>query len=60
MGAGETRDRIYLYTTRSSNGLPQYYIEKSDFGTGHIELRTCQYPDLTEENYQELFSIKAW
>ena len=35
--------------------LPEYYIEKSDFGTGHIELHKFKYPDLDENTYRQLF-----
>lgn len=58
MGGGETRDRIYLWTKMSSLGLPTYYIEKSDFGTGDIELHVCQYPDLNEEDSRKVFSAE--
>lgn len=53
---GETPDRIFLCTTW--NNLPQYYINKSDFGTGTIELHEVQYPDLSEAEYQAIFTIK--
>ena len=51
---GETKDRIML---RGSvyYSLPEYYIEKSDFGTGHIELHKFKYPDLDEKTYREIF-----
>ena len=44
---GETPDRIIL--TDSYWFYPRYYIEKSDFGTGNIELHEYNLPDLTEE-----------
>lgn len=40
---GETAERVILsdgYTT------PRYYIEKSDFGTGHIEIHEYNMPDV--------------
>lgn len=37
---GETKDRIML--TTASNGLPEYYLEKSDFGTGNIALHAYE------------------
>ena len=60
MGAligGETKDRILLYTTGDgSNTLPEYYIEKSDFGTGPIRLHRFQFPDLDSDTIKELFT----
>lgn len=44
---GETAERIIL--AESQMGLPRYYIEKSDFGTGNIEIHEYNLPDLQEE-----------
>lgn len=54
---GETHERIYLRT--SWNNLPQYYIEKSDFGTGNIELHEIQYPDLEKAEYDQIFRVTS-
>ena len=51
---GESKDRIMLRSSYMTN-LPEYYIEKSDFGTGHIELHKFKYPDLDENTYRQLF-----
>ncbi len=45
MLGGESKDRIMICT--SSTPLPEYYIEKSDFRTGKINLHRYQYPDLS-------------
>ncbi len=57
IGNGESKDRFYLKTVNTAGNLPTYYIEKSDFGTGKIELHLCQYPDLDEETYRNLFGF---
>ena len=44
---GETPERIIL--TDSVFFIPRYYIEKSDFGTGNIEIHEYNIPDLEEE-----------
>lgn len=44
---GETPDRIIL--TDSASFYPRYYIEKSEFGTGNIEIHAYNLPDLIEE-----------
>lgn len=54
---GETRDRILLRT--GSCALPEYYIEKSDFGTGTIELHRFRYPDLPRETLDFLFGTQG-
>lgn len=41
---GETEDRIILSPTSPST--PEYYIEKSDFGTGNIEIHPYTLPKL--------------
>ena len=51
---GESKDRIMLRGGFDTS-LPEYYIEKSDFGTGHIELHKFKYPDLDEDTYRQLF-----
>ena len=51
---GESKDRIMLRGGFDTS-LPEYYIEKSDFGTGHIELHKFKYPDLDEKTYLQLF-----
>ena len=43
----ETPERIIL--TDSYNLYPRYYIEKSDFGTGNIDIHAYNLPDLTAE-----------
>ena len=53
---GESRDRIYLGSNIMFRGLPNYYIDKSEFGTGNIELHEMQHPDLTEQERIALFS----
>ena len=44
---GETANRIIL--TDIACQLPRYYIEKSDFGTGNIDIHEYNIPDLEEE-----------
>lgn len=51
---GESKDRIMLRGSIHYS-LPEYYIEKSDFGTGHIEIHKFEYPDLDEETYSAIF-----
>lgn len=51
---GETHERLLLSPTLS--GIPQYYINKSDFGTGKIELHKFEYPDLSQSDYQDFFT----
>lgn len=36
--------------------MPEYYIEKSDFGTGTIRLHRFQFPDLDSDTIKELFT----
>lgn len=38
---GESAGRIYLATRVT--GMPEYYIDKSDFGTGKIKLHELRY-----------------
>ena len=51
--AGETKDRIYLAAYEV--GIPQYYIEKSDFGTGSIRLHAMELPEDIMEYYQKKY-----
>ena len=44
---GETPERIFL--TADFYYLPRYYINKSDFGTGNIEIHALNVPDFGEE-----------
>ena len=44
---GETPERIIL--TDSFDYVPRYYINKSDFGTGNIEIHAFNMPDFGEE-----------
>ena len=41
---GETSDRLLLAARWI--GMPEYYIEKSDFGTGNIEIHSFNLPEL--------------
>ena len=41
---GETEDRLIL--AAQLFGVPEYYIEKSDIGTGNVEIHPYQLPDL--------------
>ncbi len=41
---GETEDRLIIST--HDLVIPQFYIEKSDFGTGHVELHEFNMPDI--------------
>ena len=43
----ETAERIIL--TNSTLGLPLYYIEKSELGTGNVKIHSFKLPDLTDE-----------
>ena len=44
MLCGETEDRLIL--AAQLDGVPEYYIEKSDIGTGNVEIHPYQLPDL--------------
>lgn len=50
----ENNDRIFLRGNIHTD-LPEYYIEKSDLGTGHIEVHRYHYLDLTEEKLLNTF-----
>lgn len=41
--AGETES--YIYLAANQIGLPEYYIDKSDFGTGNIEIHPLELPE---------------
>ena len=43
---GETEDRILLVKDALNSMLPDYYIEKSDFGRGEITLHEYHYPEM--------------
>ena len=47
MLCGETEDRLIL--AAQLLGVPEYYIEKSDIGTGNVEIHPYQLPDLDLE-----------
>lgn len=47
---------IYLQTNFTFMGLPNYYIDKSEFGTGNMELHPLKHPDLTEAEVEKLFN----
>ena len=47
MLCGETEDRLIL--AAQLFGVPEYYIEKSDIGTGNVEIHPYQLPDLDLE-----------
>lgn len=57
MIGGETKDRILLSTAITA--IPEYYIEKSDFGSGKIELHRFQYPDFTEKQLETIFGARS-
>ncbi len=46
---GETPERIIL--TDNDSGSPCYYINKSDLGTGNIEIHTFKLPDFGEDYF---------
>lgn len=44
---GETPDRlIFCCASPRSPSVPRYYVDKADFGTGHIEIREFNMPDV--------------
>ena len=49
---GETADRLII-SDYPYNIVPQYYIDKSEFGTGHIELHEFNMPDIDWEAAEE-------
>lgn len=54
---GETAERIIL--TDNIYNMPHYYIEKSDFGTGNIELHEYNIPDVNWEEYLPQSSLNG-
>ena len=53
----ETAERIIL--TNSIHGLPLYYIEKSELGTGNVKLHAFKLPDLTSAEV-EYWEDQEW
>ena len=53
---GESRDRIYIRGNQDYQ-LPSHYVDKAEFGTGEIVLHELEYPDLTPEERNLLFSV---
>lgn len=59
--AGESKDRIYL--AAYNIGLPHYYIDKSDFGSGNIRIHPLELPEDIEEFYREQYEeshLEPW
>ena len=57
---GETKDRLYL--AAYERGVPQYYIDKSDFG-GEIKIHPLELPEDIEEFYREQYEeshLEPW
>ena len=56
----ETAERIIL--TNSTLGLPLYYIEKSELGTGNVKIHSFKLPDLEDEleYWQEFLEDQEW
>lgn len=54
--AGETAERIIL--TDQLQGLPRYYIEKSELGTGNAKIHTFRLADMDDE--MEYWEDKEW
>lgn len=54
---GETRDRIYIRGNYLFT-VPTHYIDKSEFGTGKLELHPLEYPDLKE--FERAFIFSDW
>ena len=52
---GESRDRIYVRGNQWLS-IPSHYIDKSEFGTGSVELHPLEYPDLKTLEKEFLFS----
>ncbi len=50
---GETADRLII-SAHPVSIVPQFYIEKSEFGTGHIELHEFNMPDIDWEAAEEV------
>ena len=57
---GETKDRLYL--AAYERGVPQYYIDKSDFG-GEIKIHPLELPEDIAEFYRERYEeshLEPW
>ena len=57
---GETKDRLYL--AAYERGVPQYYIDKSDFG-GDIKIHPLELPEDIEEFYRDQYEeshLEPW
>ena len=57
---GETKDRLYL--AAYERGVPQYYIDKSDFG-GEIKIHPLELPEDIEEFYRKQYEeshLEPW
>lgn len=53
----ETAERIIL--TNSTRGLPMYYIEKAELGTGNAKIHAFQLPDMTDAE-REYWEDQEW
>ena len=53
----ETAERIVL--TNSTLGLPMYYIEKAELGTGNAKIHAFQLPDMTNAE-REYWEDQEW
>lgn len=53
----ETAERIVL--TNSTLGLPMYYIEKAELGTGNAKIHAFQLPDMTDAE-REYWEDQEW
>lgn len=49
----ETKERIYLAALE--RGVPQYYINKSDFGSGNIRIHPLELPEDIEKFYWDQY-----
>lgn len=58
---GETAERIIL-DDGSGNGLPRYYINKAEFGTGKVKIYEMDLSDLADimQNYQDYLEDREW
>ena len=56
----ETSERFIL--ANSPYGMPQYYINKSELGTGNVSIHEFKMPDLADEleYYEEEFADLEW
>ena len=53
----ESAERIIL--TNSTRGLPMYYIEKAELGTGNAKIHAFQLPDMTDAE-REYWEDQEW